>query len=261
MDAGQTVEYLDLLRDVLRDYRPPSTPFNPSGPWIHQYNLYTVVNASRQTHPTPRPGGSLRIERIPQAAGGATLKVKYEKTSQYAGAHTLLTTLACAGDDLSTPAKWHSTYSAVAPAQPLGLSLQVHETAVASGRTVHIKRGKVQRRFLLQSDYTSNWALFDAVQRLAHVGSAALRFTLFDTGGAPKANQVLAFYQSVDLKDRWPGAPILRVHGFLQIGDGISPQTYWIDDRGELLFLLSGLDAFVLDATRSAYLQISGGRT
>ena len=94
---------------------------------------------------------------------------------------------------------------------------------------------------------------------MARSDGAPRRFTLLETGDIPKSNQVLAFYQSVDLKDRWPGAPNLRVHGFLQVGDGISPQVYWVDDRGELLFLLSGLDAFVLDAAASHGHRLNGG--
>jgi hypothetical protein len=90
-------------------------------------------------------------------------------------------------------------------------------------------------------------------------GGGALRFTLLDDD-APKANQVLAFYQSVDLKDRWPGAPHIRVHGFLQIGDGTTPQVYWVDDRGELLFLVSGLNVFVLVVAPHAGPQTNSGR-
>jgi hypothetical protein len=247
MDVGKSVEYLDLFRDILRDYLPPRGPFDPSGHWLHQYGLYTVVNGD--LHPPP-VRGTLRIERVSQSAGGAVLNVNFEKTSRFAGVHTLLATVVCAGDDLSTPLKWNSTYTAAAPAHPLNMSLEVRETGVARDRSIVIQRGMQKKRFLLQSPYTSNWALFDAVQRFSRQDGPARRFTLLDDD-APKANQVLAFYQSVDLKDRWPGAPALRVHGFLQIGDGIPPQVYWVDDRGELLFLISGLNAFVLDADAS----------
>ncbi len=257
MDVRNSVDYLDLFRDVLRDYLPPSGPFDPAGRWFHQYRLYTVVNGD--LHPPP-VRGTLQIERVPQAAGGAILKVNFEKTSRYAGVHTVQATVVCAGDDLSTPVKWNSTYTAAAPAHPLKMSLELQETGIARDRSIIIKRGSEQKRLLLESAYTSNWALFDAVQRLARQGGAARRFTLLDDD-APKANQVLDFYQSVDLKDRWPGAPTLRVHGFLQIGDGIPPQVYWVDDRGELLFLISGLNAFVLDAAASAGQHISGGRS
>ena len=247
MGAAASVEYLDLLRDVLRDYIPPSGSFDPSGHWFHSYRLYTLVNARRLTLPKLRSGGKLSIERVPQAAGGATLHVNYEKTTQFAGVHTVRANLVCAGDELATPVKWDSTYRAAAPAHPLKMSLELRETGVARDRTIFIERGKEQKKLLLSSAYTSNWSLFDAVQRLARPSGASLRFTQLDAGDAPKPNQVLAFYQSADLQYRWPGAPNLRVHGFLQVGEGISPQVFWVDDRGELLFLLSGLDALVLD--------------
>jgi hypothetical protein len=251
------VEYLDLFRDLLRDYHPPIGAFDPSGHWLHRYRLYTVVNGDI---PVPPVRGTLRIERVPQAAGGATLNINYEKTSRYAGVHTLLATVVCAGDELSTPVKWTATYTAAAPAHPLKMSREQNESAVASDGTLNIKQGKVQKKLALPSAYTSNWALFDAVQRLARPGGAPIRFTLLDDD-APKPDQVLVFYETVDLKDRWPGAPTLRVHGFLQIGDGTTPQVYWVDDRGELLFLVSGLNVFILDAAAPAALVSISGRS
>jgi hypothetical protein len=261
MDAAVSVEYLDLLRDVLQDYIPPRGSFDPSGHWFHHYSLYTLVNARKLTLRTRRIGGQLSIRRTPQAAGGAILEVKYEKTTQFAGMHTLVAKLVCAGEELATPVKWDSTYTMAAPAHPLKMSLELRETGIARDRSIFIERGTMQKKLLLSSPFTSSWSLFEAVQRLTRPGGPALRFTLLDAGDAPKPNQVLAFYQSADLKNRWPGAPTLRVHGFLQIGDGISPQVYWVDDRGELLFLLSGLDAYVLDAGAPAAPPSTGERS
>ncbi len=249
------VGYLDLFRELLRDYHPPGGAFDPSGHWLHQYRLYTVVNGDI---PVPPVRGTLRIERVPQAAGGATLNINYEKTSRYAGVHTFVATVVCAGDDLSTPMKWTSTYTAAPPAHPLKMSLAQNESGVAIDGALNIKQGKVQKKLSLPSAYTSNWAIFDAVQRLARPGGAPLRFTLLDDD-APKPDQVLAFYQTVDLKGRWPGAPNLRVHGFLQIGDGTTPQVYWVDDRGELLFLVSGLNVHILDAAPHSLPGTDGG--
>ncbi len=252
-----SVGYLDLFRDLLRDYHPPGGAIDPSGHWFHQYRLYTVVNGDI---PVPPARGTLRIERVPQAAGGAVLNISYEKTSRYAGVHTFVATVVCAGDDLATPVKWTSTYTAAAAAHPLKMSLEQNESGAASDGALTIQHGREQTKLPVSSAYTSNWALFDAVQRMARPGGAPLRFTLLDDD-APKPNQVLAFYQSVDLKDRWPRAPNLRVHGFLQIGDGTTPQVYWVDDRGELLFLVSGLNVFILDAAAPAGPQTSSGRS
>jgi hypothetical protein len=257
MDTSVSVDYLDLFRDVLRNYLPPSGPFEPAGRWFHQYRLYTVVNGDI---PVPPVRGTLRIERVPQDAGGAILNINYEKTSRYAGVHTFLATVVCANDHLSTPLKWSSTYTAAAPARPLKMSLEQMETGVAGEGSVIISQGREQKKLSLPSAYTSNWALFDAVQRLERSGGAALRFTLLDDD-APKPDQVLAFYQSTHLRDRWPGAPDIRVHGFLQIGEGTTPQVYWVDDRGELLFLVSGLNAFVLDNSTYADKRTGSGRS
>src|SRR5437762_2772005 len=85
------------------------------------------------------------------------------------------------------------------------------------------------------------------IERLPRRESPALRFTLFDPCDVPKPNQVLSFYKTAQLAGRWAGAPSLLVHGFLQTGDGVSPQVYWVDEKGRLLFLIAGIDAYVLE--------------
>lgn len=190
MNASVSVDYLDLFRDVLGNCLPPSGPFEPAGHWFHQYKLYTVVNGDI---PVPPVRGTLRIERVPQATGGAILNINYEKTSRYAGVHTFLATVVCAGDDLSTPLKWNSTYTLAASAHPLKMSLEQKETGIASEGSVIISQGVEQKKLPLHSAYTSNWALFDAVQRLERSGGAAWSFTLLDDD-APKPNQILAFH-------------------------------------------------------------------
>jgi len=255
MDTSVSVEYLDLFRDVLRDYHAPIGPFDPAGHWSHQYRLYTVVNGDI---PVPPVRGTLQIERVPQPAVGAILNINYEKTSRYAGVHTIRATMVCGNDRLAAPLKWNSTYTAAPPAHPLKMSLEQQDSGVASNGELLMSQGSVHKRLPLPSAYTSNWALFDAVQRLSP-GGDALRFTLLDDD-APKPNQVLAFSQTAHLKNRWPGAPDIRVHGFLQTGEGTTPQVYWVDDRGELLFLASGLNVFVLDAGAAAGTKPGSGR-
>ena len=256
MDTRVKIDYLDLFQDMLSNYRPSVGPFDPAGPWSHQYKLYTVVNGDI---PVPPVRGTLRIERVPQAAGGVILSINYEKTSRYAGVHTFKATVVCAGDSLSTPLKWNSTYTAAPPAHSLNMSLEEQGSGIVRDGALFIKQGGVQKKLPLPAAYTSNWALFDVVQRLPRPGIAS-HFTLLDDD-ALKPNQVLSFRQSVDLKDRWPGAPNLRVHGFLQIGDGTTPQVYWVDDRGELQFLASGLNVFILDTTAPAGPQARDGRS
>ena len=257
MDSSVSIEGLDLFRDVLRNFQPPSGPFDTAGYWRHTYHLYTVANGDI---PVPPVRGTLQIERVPQSAGGVILNINYEKTSRYAGVHTLVAKVTCAGDALATPLKWTSTYTAAPPAHPLKMSLEQQGSGLVSDGALIIRQGAVRKTIALPLAYTSNWALFDVVQRLKPPGDGALRFTLLDDD-AVKSDQVLAYCQTAALKNCWPGAPDVRVRGFLQIGDGTTPQTYWVDDRGELLFLSTGLNVFVLDTAASRVRPTQGGRS
>jgi hypothetical protein len=45
------------------------------------------------------------------------------------------------------------------------------------------------------------------------------------------------------------GTQPVRLHAFEQLGDGIVPWIYWVDDRGRLLVAVSGLEAYILEST------------
>jgi len=43
------------------------------------------------------------------------------------------------------------------------------------------------------------------------------------------------------------GASTVPLQCFEQVGQGILPTTYWVDPRGQLLFVLAGLAAWILN--------------
>jgi hypothetical protein len=43
------------------------------------------------------------------------------------------------------------------------------------------------------------------------------------------------------------GAVRTQMQAYEQFGEGILPIVYWVDERGRLLFVLSGLIGYVLD--------------
>jgi hypothetical protein len=248
MDAAATGDFLDVFEGVVQGGAPPAARFDPSGAWTHQYRIFTLIFGRKGPMPNQPDGGVLTLRRTPQAAGGSILDVKLEKTSRYDGDHLLTTSIASAGDALATPLRWDSRFVAAPPSRPLAMSREIRETATLQNRTLDIEAGAARKRVELTGNFTTQWSLFDAVQRLPRQQGDALRFTLLDTGGVSKPNQVLAFYRTADLTGRWNSAPPIRVHGFIQIGTGIAPQVYWVDDRGELLFMISGLDVYILQS-------------
>jgi hypothetical protein len=228
-----SIEYLDLAQDILKSFVPPATLFDPNSAWSHRYKIFTLVSGTG-VRPTNRNGGSLKIERSPREGGGSILTVDYVKTTQWAGTHKISAQLTCAGDPIATPLAWSLEFTACPP--PHGPALPSQKSL--SGKHLPVK-----------PPHTTNWSLFEAVQRMPRREGPALRFTLFDPCDVPKPNQVLSFYKTAQLAGRWPKAPNMLVHGFLQIGQGISPQVYWVDDTGRLLFLIAGIDAYVLQAS------------
>jgi hypothetical protein len=91
---------------------------------------------------------------------------------------------------------------------------------------------------------TSNWSLFEAVQRLPF-DCRELRFEMFEEMELRKPEHGL-----------WPGAAAdveiggrtVKLHSFEQIGRGILPMTYWLDDQHRLIIAVNARRAYLLDS-------------
>jgi len=44
------------------------------------------------------------------------------------------------------------------------------------------------------------------------------------------------------------GGRDVRLHAYSQVGRGIVPWVYWVDEQGRLLFIVAGLEGYVLNA-------------
>ena len=96
--------------------------------------------------------------------------------------------------------------------------------------------------------YTLNWCLFDAVQRLPREKTQPLGFTLIDHFDEPKADCTLAFRKRMDVAVA--GGRTIATYSYDQLGRGNVPWVYWVDDRGRLLFVAAGLEAYALESSK-----------
>ena len=99
---------------------------------------------------------------------------------------------------------------------------------------------------------TSHWSLFDAVQRLPGKATRPLRFTMLEEMDLVKPDQRLEFREETDLE---VGDTTLHLRGYQQIGWGVLPWQYWVDDQGRLLFAFSGVRACIYNTKASAWMR------
>jgi len=220
-----------------------STPedFEPDGSWVNTYRIWTChgyIESGNQNV------GFLRIERIAgRAKEPFILKVHQEVVQTDMLLSTLDAEVACLKDELASPVRWRLSSRLTGADGSIRSELSTDERAVVRGDAVHIETAgrTVQRR--ISHPMTSDWDLFEAVQRLEHEKETNLRFGLLEGLSVFKEEQHLVCSGN---RAQAPGESTLR-HRCVQTGRGILPSEYWIDEKYRLQLVCSMNKAYILD--------------
>lgn len=94
-----------------------------------------------------------------------------------------------------------------------------------------------------------NWGLFDAVQRLPRALPEPLCFDLIKDFDELKPAQTLGWRESLSVAQ---GGAVLELEAWQLTGEGTLPTIYYRDTQGRLLFVISGLEGYILDSFRPA---------
>lgn len=228
---------LDTVSGPLKRFRRPAGRFDPNGAWQSEYGVYTLAGQGALA-------GKLRINHKPISDNSLVLNIAYEK-SLPGHSQQIAAELHCRCDQLSTPLRWTLTSQIRDRVGNPIRNTKLKQSAVAEKGYIEIDDGRSKRRIDVESGYTINWALFDAVQRLPRRKFEPLRFTMLDHFDQVKAGQSISYRETIDVM---LGGRAVRLHGFDHLGEGIVPWVYWVDDRGRLLFAVSGLEGYLLNA-------------
>ena len=264
---------LEFISARLVNFRIPEKAFDPNGDWDLNYGVYTFT-ALRQG---PTPGGlvgHMKLARKRINEREAEISLDYEKdgpgtTQRVAG------TIRCGTDALSTPSHWKYSAEVVDSEGKLYENSKISKRGHAGNGRIEIEDDCGTRRLSINGPFTINWAIWDAVMRLPRESTKPLCFTMLDHFDQLKYRQRLAFREAGVLtlgqhrvkeesweelekgrirQTRWNlvGGSDVTLHGFEQLGEGIVPWIYWTDDQGRLLFVVSGLEVYILDSWQEA---------
>ncbi len=227
---------LNLLGPGLDGFEPPDGQFDSSGAWTTSYGVYSLAGECDLA-------GKMTLRRKPVSGGRAVVSLEYEKSLPGDHVQSVTAEITCKTDILSTPVAWNYTSSLFNRAgEPLkGMTLR--KRAEVHGDIVELHCGGRVRKVGVSKSYTINWLMFELVQRLPRKESGPLWFTMLDDFDQVKTNQRMSFHKSVDIK--FAGGRTVRLHAFDQVGEGIVPWVYWVDDQGRLLFAVSGIEAYI----------------
>ena len=229
------------MREVLERLRAPEGAFEPQGVWEHRYAVCILAPERGAKGEHPHPYGTLLLKRKPAGEGRLTLEVDLALATRGPSGARTRASLTCAADRLATPRHWELRADAVERGETVAQTAVAETAAVGDG--VLVRRGRVERKLALPRPFTSNWSLLEAVQRLPF-DSAPLSFDVLEDLDLYKPQQSLRPAGAVTLE---LGGRQLRLHGFRQVGRGILPTHYWLDDEHRLIAAAGGLRAFIWD--------------
>lgn len=218
---------LNLLRDALTGVEAPTGPFDPGGEWSHSYVMWNPARAVKNAK--SEKAGSLRIRKKLTADGKIRLQVtqivKMQGTNGLGISKALVT---CTADDLSTPIRW-------------SVDSEIMDT---KGKQVPLTAISISGENKETGKLSSNWSLFDAVQRLPF-DAGELRFEMLEEMELRKPDQILWPRETAEIE---LGGRKVKLHSFEQIGTGVLPFTYWLDDEHRLIAVVNQRRAYLLDS-------------
>jgi hypothetical protein len=153
----------------------------------------------------------------------------------------------CAADDTFSPAKW-SVSSGIALSEgeiPFGGTGLTQNGEARNGEvTIRTSHRPIRKNFG-QSPLSWKWGLPAVVQHMAEFSLPSLHFALLDEFDAIHQDQNMRFRKVVKLD--CGGGRLVEFKLFELTGDGVIPTAFWVDDQNRTIFVISGMEAFVLN--------------
>ena len=217
---------LKSIESVLAGFKMPKTDFDPNGTWKNTYRSYTLPFMIPVPHSR---AGLVSIKRPPKGARRFLLEVDYVKILPDNCKQQITAKMQCSNDALASFSKWQFS-SQIVSAQG-----EVFKDSALS------KKGRAPKKST--GPYTCNWSLYEAVQRLGREPGPPMNFTLFDHFDQLKPGHSLKFRKRAVVQ---LGGEDVPLYAYEQLGEGVVPIIYWTSEQGRLLFVISGIESYVL---------------
>jgi len=217
--------------------------FEPRGDWVNTYRIWTCHGY--------RESGNYNVGfvRIKRTAGkpndSFTLEVRQEVVEVDGIVNVVEAEIKCVTSRLGCPVEWCVSSRFIdadgRAVEQLGTEEKGSKkkgimTVETGGRTLFTRK---EVPWL-----TCDWCVFEFIQRLKFEEQGCLPFDMLEGLTVMKENQRL-WYRGVHRMKI--GTKDVSLHRFDQLGDGILPYKYWLDDKHRLLAAISMHKAYILD--------------
>lgn len=227
---------------AMGEFTPASEDFRPDGNWVNTYRIWACHGY--------RESGNYNVGfvRIRRAAGKAnesfTLKVHQEVVEVDGMLNVIDAEIKCLNNQLASPVQWHLSSRFInADGKPVG-ELETEERAVIKGNVMSVETGGQTFKRKVSPQLSCDWCLFEAVQRLAFEKKSSLVFAMLEGLSSLKEDQRLSYREVYPRKIR---AKDVSLHRFDQLGCGILPYEYWLDNNHRLMVAITMNKAYILD--------------
>ena len=212
--------------DAITKLSPTPGNFKPAGNWAHSYRIWTCHGYRESSNENV---GLLRIERIGNSGETFVLNVHQEVVQTDAIIHIIDGKIKCRNNKLASPVEW---------------KLQSRFTGTEGKHVSELLSSDNGKADEGAERTTGDFCLFEAVQRLAYDKVSSMSFDLLEGMCLSKPQHRLLYRGVHSMKMDGRDIPL---HCFVQLGSGILPYEYWLDDRHRLLAAISMNKAYILD--------------
>ena len=221
---------------------PSSEDFKPDGNWVNTYRIWTCHGYRESGN---QDVGFVRIERdTGKLKKSLIVKVHQEVVETDGMLNIINAEIQCLNNELASPVQWHLTSQIIGPDRKQRRKLGTEEKGLINENLMNIETGGHTFKRKVSSKLTCDWCLFEAIQRLKISKETVLAFDMLEGLSLLKKDQHLSYRGLYPTKI---GAENIPLHCFSQLGNGILPCEYWLDDHHRLLVVVSMNKAYILD--------------
>lgn len=224
---------LDSAKDFLPKVSFPQGSFDSSGTWKQSLVIWLKGRDMQ--------AGTMDIARQALKHGTFSLDVQWQVNQTSHVVHHVAAQMICQADELATPISWKLQTTIVREDGSAVPDAASQCEGRCKGGIITYADGRKLYADKPLTAWTSNFSIIEAVQRLAKLDRPA-EFTMIEFFDVRKDGQRLSFLgkQEVELAGQK-----VQLTGYAQVGDGILPIAYWLDQQQRLRFVVSGLRGMI----------------
>ena len=240
---------LELIEPHLNEFHPPSGTFDPAGAWTQTYRIVPLMLVDLKVF-----GGQLKMQRNPRA-DGAQIEIEQElrlmkgkdRAQPVGYSQWTKASLLCGMDLWSTPQRLTAESWTTSPDGQAQADTRGKFSAEIAGTEIHFS-GIRKPTVRVARDWTLDWTLFDALQRLPTDQPTSWQLDIVEDCDLVRPRQRLSYAGPLAAK---VAGKEMQLLGFLHYGIGTLPTHYWLDAQHRLLFAIHYFRAFILTSSIS----------